>query len=263
MKILRPNVDVERFFAQLRAAPRRALLLDYDGTLAPFRAKRSEAVPYPGARAHLNAILKAKHTRLVIVSGRAVSDIPSLLGLAAPVELWGSHGWERWTPDGRYELAGWNTAISSGLAKARAWAHANGIGDQLESKPAGIALHWRGLRPDVALAMHARVTADWALLARDSGLKIHQFDGGIELRIPGRDKGFVVATLLAELGAGAVVAYMGDDLTDEDAFKALRDHGLSALVRPEFRPSSADIWLQPPQELLTFLLRWHQTCKNP
>ncbi|MBW3535488.1 MAG: PIN domain-containing protein [Gemmatimonadetes bacterium] len=55
MERLSPRVDVEGFFAHLATAPSRVLLLDYDGTLAPFRVERDHAVPYPEARAALAA----------------------------------------------------------------------------------------------------------------------------------------------------------------------------------------------------------------
>jgi trehalose-6-phosphatase len=54
------------------------------------------------------------------------------------------------------------------------------------------------------------------------------------------------------------VAYLGDDLTDEDAFRALKGKGLSVLVRKESRTTEADCWLKPPDELLDFLKKWHK-----
>lgn len=59
----------------------------------------------------------------------------------------------------------------------------------------------------------------------------------------------------------AAIAYLGDDLTDEDAFQALDTRGLRVLVRDALRPTAADIWLQPPDELLDFLRSWRQTCE--
>jgi trehalose-phosphatase len=260
VRTLQPGVDLDRFFTYLRATPRRALLLDYDGTLAPFRAARDQAVPYPGVSAILNKIVQARHTRLAIISGRAIHDLVPLVGLAEPVELWGSHGWEHWTPKDGYQIAPWSTRVSSGLAAAHQWIVANGLEGQCEEKPAGLAVHWRGLSPNAASALRDRVMEHWVLLTRQAGLVLHPFDGGIELRIPGRDKGVVVQTIRAELGLGAATAYLGDDLTDEDAFAALRGGGLTVLVRPELRPTSAALWLQPPEELLAFLSRWHAAC---
>jgi trehalose 6-phosphate phosphatase len=262
VKIIQPHIDLDRFFMHLRETPRRALLLDYDGTLAPFRVARDQAIPYPGVRTLLTRILQTRQTRLAIISGRAVHDLVPLIGLTESVEMWGSHGWERWTPEGGYQIAGWSARISDGIAAARQWIQENGLGDRCEEKPAGLALHWRGLGADAARAMRERVLEHWAPLAQQAGLSPHPFDGGIELRIPGRHKGHVVKTILTERGAGAAVAYLGDDLTDEDAFTALSGRGLSILVRPELRPTAADLWLQPPEELLAFLRRWHQSCDN-
>jgi trehalose 6-phosphate synthase/trehalose 6-phosphate phosphatase len=63
---------------------------------------------------------------------------------------------------------------------------------------------------------------------------------------------------VAESGPQAVCAYLGDDLDDERAFKAMPDSGLSVLVRGQFRPTAADLWIQPPQEVRDFLVRWQQ-----
>ena len=50
---------------------------------------------------------------------------------------------------------------------------------------------------------------------------------------------------------------IGDDLTDEDAFKAIKDNGLGILVRKKYRNSAADVWLQPPDQLMQFLNYWY------
>jgi trehalose-6-phosphatase len=65
-----------------------------------------------------------------------------------------------------------------------------------------------------------------------------------------------VAELLEQEPGGIPAAYLGDDLTDEDAFVAVGDGGYSILVRNEVRPSCAQFWLCPPEELLTFLDNW-------
>ena len=62
---------------------------------------------------------------------------------------------------------------------------------------------------------------------------------------------------LAGFNGEYVASYLGDDLTDEDAFRALKGRGLSVLVRNELRETLADIWLKPPGELIDFLLKWN------
>ena len=53
-----------------------------------------------------------------------------------------------------------------------------------------------------------------------------------------------------------LAAYLGDDVTDENAFQAVKGHGVGLLVREELRPTEADVWIRPPDELRSFLLDW-------
>ena len=87
-----------------------------------------------------------------------------------------------------------------------------------------------------------------------------RFDGGVEIRVSNTDKGYAVKSILGASSPDAAVAYLGDDLTDEDAFQALKDRGLRVLVRPQHRPTAADLWLKPPEELGEFLHQWLLTC---
>lgn len=258
MEILRPGFDLERFFASVGKAGSRALLLDYDGTLAPFREERSLAAPYPGVAALLGRLLAAGRTRVVIVSGRAVSDLLPLLPLDPTPELWGSHGWERLRPDGGYLF--YPLAAAAGGALRRAGARARGRWPgRCEFKPVSLAVHTRGMAEPEAAGLRKEVRVEWEEIGADNGLEIHDFDGGVELRAGGRDKGSVVRSLLEELD-GAAVAYLGDDLTDEPAFKAIEGRGLSVLVRAELRQTNAALWLKPPGELLSFLSDWEHSC---
>jgi len=78
-----------------------------------------------------------------------------------------------------------------------------------------------------------------------------EFEAGIELRV-GRNKGGAVEAILQEAVRGAPVAYLGDDLTDEAAFRAInnfRTHSLSVLMRRQRHETEADVWLRPPVEL--------------
>ncbi len=64
---------------QLRAARRSVLMLDYDGTLAPFQNNRLEAYPYPGIEERLSNLAELPNVRLVLVTGRAVREFQELL----------------------------------------------------------------------------------------------------------------------------------------------------------------------------------------
>lgn len=246
----------ERFFGAVAEAAARVLMLDYDGTLAPFVVERDQARPYRGVERALARILRAGGTRLVVVTGRALADLDALLAVEPRPEVWASHGWESRTSAGRYVRHPLPSRQQQGLVEALRGAQGSGIGPRCEVKPASIALHWRGLAPSEARRTESEARALWTPLEATHGLTLTEFDGGLELRVPGRHKGTAVREILAGLPSGAAVAYLGDDLTDEDAFRALPPGGLGVLVRAELRPSAAGAWLRPPGELLEFLNRW-------
>ena len=249
------------FWPRLRRAARPLLMLDYDGTLAPFRVARDEAVPYPGVRERLRALQSESTTRLVIISGRTVADLLPLLGLEPHPEIWGCHGWERLLPSGECRLGTLPAPAREALERAADWITGAGLEARSERKPVSLTLHWRGLERGKAEALRRGAVAAWTPLAAAAGLELHGFDGGLELRHPGRDKGSAVREILSETPVASAIAYLGDDWTDEDAFRALAGRGLGVLVRGSRRQSAADLWLRPPDELLEFLDSWRkQLC---
>ena len=250
----------EKFWKHIEATPSKVLFLDYDGTLAPFRENRYEAIPYPGVREVLEKILESGGCRVVLISGRWTKDLPPLLGLKKLPEIWGSHGLERLFPNGQYEVAALSDKEVRGLAEAGELVITTGLGHHSEQKPGCLALHWRGLDENARVRLISSVEEKLASLARKTGLVFKEFDGGLELRAPGRNKGDAVRTVLSEESPEAVCAYLGDDLTDEDAFEALQGRGLGILVRKQWRPTAAAAWLKPPGELIRFLERWAEVC---
>jgi trehalose-phosphatase len=250
------SAAIEEFLDRLVNAQVRALLTDYDGTLAPFRAERDRATPYPGVEQALERISREGSTRVVVVSGRSASDIPKLMALGARLEIWGSHGLERRLPDGEYRLEEIPAATREILDLARRRATERGWSDRLETKPVGLALHWRGETAEAVVQLRREVPREWRNLAQGAGLELHEFDGGIELRLAGRTKAAVVEAIFRETGEDAAIAYLGDDATDEDAFRAIRGRGLGVLVRPRPRDTLASAHLVPPEQLLEFLDRW-------
>lgn len=261
MLALRPGLSLSELFRKLRGAAKRALLLDYDGTLAPFHVDPAKAESYPGVSEALGKILSAGHTRLVIVTGRARKDLMPLLRLDPLPEVWGSHGWEPAATEEPAPTAEIQAAGRAALSDAAALVpELEAVGARIELKPSGVAVHWRGLPEEGPVAIRHLLEARWAELDLGRGLNWCDFDGGVELRLPGRDKGLVVDRILGEMGPDTVAAYLGDDLTDEDAFRAIRGKGAGILVRQEFRPTAADFLLKPPEDVLEFLARWDEAA---
>ena len=263
MKILNPEMNLDLFYEKLTKASQKALLLDYDGTLAPFQIKPNKAYPYPGVTEILNSIMQEVETRLVIVTGRWIKDLKPLLQLKKQPDIWGSHGMERLKKDGSYEIVSMDEKALNGLVAADEWIEAIGLSNRCEKKPGCIAIHWRGLSESDILSIKEQVEQKRSIITDSWGLNLEGFDGGLEIRVPGLNKGDAVKIILQEMKQDYVAAYLGDDLTDEDAFNAIKSKGIGVLVRREFRPTAADLWIKPPEELIAFLSNWlHKTQES-
>ncbi len=262
MQILTEGTNLDGFFESVAEGSERLLVLDYDGTLAPFRVERSEALPYPGVAPLVESIMEADGSRVVIVSGRAIDDLKELLPFDPMPELYGSHGWERMNADGTSTSLPIGAATLRGMDEALGFLDAEGLSSYSETKHGSIAFHWRGRAIDEIESLKDRLQKGWLGIAEKYDLRVISFDGGIELRVPGNDKGTAIRSLLDQTPLDSAVAYLGDDTTDEDAFRELEGRGLRVLVTPSLHQTVADLWIIPPDELLGFLQRWADTCRR-
>jgi trehalose 6-phosphate phosphatase len=251
---------LEAFFRKFTPQTTPLLLLDYDGTLAPFRKDRFRAHPWTGVREIL-AQIQQTNTHIAFITGRPAGEIAPLLGIEG-IEVWGLHGAEHLFPDGRHELAQLPEATLKNLAQLRAQLHQDSFGGLFEDKPNAAVMHWRGASPQKAARIREKTLELFTPLAsppdQAGGLKVLEFESGVELRA-GPDKGSAVAAILKQFNPESPVAFLGDDITDESAFRAVNKHakhGISILVRKENRETAANLWLRPPTELKTFLKRW-------
>jgi trehalose 6-phosphate phosphatase len=255
-------VEVERFMNTVAQSPVSVLLLDYDGTLAPFCLDREQALPYPGMTALLQEIVDSGRTRLAIITGREAREIIPLLAVRPRPEIWGCHGLERLRPDGTFETALVEEPALRALSQAVRWLEGKGLHEHAELKTGAVAIHWRGLDETTVAEIRAQVLLGWFPIVQTTPMELLEFDGGIEMRMPGRNKGDAVRAILDETSPNVPVAFLGDDLTDERAFVALGARGLSALVRPEWRETAATLWIKPPEGLRDFLTRWLQAGRE-
>jgi trehalose 6-phosphate phosphatase len=254
--------ELTPFLQGIAQASRAVLLLEYDGTLAPFDASRDHAYPYPGVACLLQEIVRNGRTRVVVISGRDAADILHLLNIHPGPEVWGIHGLQRLRTDGSTEMPRLDERTLDGLSDAERWLGYQQLRHTAEIKAGSIAVHWRGLSESAANDLRARVLLGWRPMAEYSGLDLLEFDGGVEIRGPGADKGNAVRAFLGEIGRDTPTAYLGDDSTDESAFRAIEGRGISVLVRPAWRQTAAQSWLHPPGELLDFLWLWLKACSE-
>jgi trehalose 6-phosphate synthase/trehalose 6-phosphate phosphatase len=140
---------LDGFFSVFARSARPLLLLDYDGTLSPFRVDRFKARPWAGVRELLQRIQGqgrvGSGTRMVVVTGRPAAEIAPMLGLEQPLEVWGLHGAERLYPDGRRELEQAPAATRARLEEVREGLRRDSLGGLFEDKANGVVMHWRGV----------------------------------------------------------------------------------------------------------------------
>jgi trehalose-phosphatase len=214
-------VSRQALLEALRAdPPRTAILTDVDGTLAPI-VERPELAKVPARAGELLAQLGERYGLVACISGRQAEEARRLVGVPGIVYA-GNHGLELLSGDGAARLdpamkerEGDAAAFVSGL-DAGALIEA---GLRVEDKGPIQALHWRGAADEGAAAARAEeigATAEGAGLATRRGRKV------LELRPPGGGKDAAVASLLDGRDLRAAV-YAGDDRTDLDAFRGLRE----------------------------------------
>ncbi|MGH6923741.1 MAG: trehalose-phosphatase [Propylenella sp.] len=235
------------------AGKRPFLFLDYDGVLTPIVARPELAVLSDEMRAILAAL--AIRARVAVVSGRDLRDVRDLVGLDELVYA-GSHGLDIAAPGGvalQPEQGGSLTAAVARATQSLEFALAKIPGALIEPKRFAVAVHYRLVADDQVAAVEAivdRVLEAIPTLTKSHGKKVFELRPRL-----GWDKGKAVLWLLSALkedGAETLPFYLGDDLTDEDAFRALRDRGVTIFVGSPAR-TAARYQLADPKEVAHFL----------
>ena len=200
---------------------------DYDGTLAPIVKDPSRAFPDGRALAAMVAMAEIAGTSVAIISGRSATVLNELTGAPPGIELIGSHGAEHQSvavtvgSEVRIELAD-VTGRFRRLAERFP-------GSRIEEKPVGVAYHYREVAPGRqadAEAAARRVAGEQAHLRVVTGKRVVEVVG-TEV-----NKGTALRAL-RDLRGGEVVVFLGDDVTDEDAFETLRWRDIGIKVGPE------------------------------
>ncbi|HTG38529.1 trehalose-phosphatase [Sphingomonas sp.] len=226
-----------------------SLFLDFDGTLVELE-DRPDLVRADTALIALTRQLgEALDGRLAIVTGRASGHILDLFGEVA-FAIGGSHGVEfRW-PDGRTATPELPATLPDVIAELHRFAEGRD-GVIVETKPFGAGLHYR-MAPHVEDDAHA-VAAE---LARAHGLHLQPGKMMIELRAASGDKGAAIKRLMAEPPfAGTRPVFLGDDVTDEDGFRAVAALGGAGVLVGRERPTSAGYRLDDVQTVRQWLVR--------
>jgi len=208
------------------------LFFDYDGTLTPIVERPEAAVLSAAMRTRIDGL--AGRCFVSVISGRGLADLEERVGVEG-IAYAGSHGFELVEPDGRKlenpEAQAALPALDAAEAELRR--NVSSIdGAQLERKRFGLAVHYRRVAaasvPEMDRAVKRVLEASDGQLALKSGKKVWEFVPALDW-----DKGKALAWILEKSGGNtrsALPVYFGDDVTDEDAFRAVAEHGIGIAV---------------------------------
>jgi alpha,alpha-trehalase len=233
------------------AGRRLALFLDYDGTLTPIVEHPEDAVLADEARGVLRRL--AARYPVAIVSGRDLEDVRARVGIEG-LTYAGCHGFEIAGPRGnRVHEAAAAAAPQLGAAADMVAHDTRGIpGVQLERKRFTLAVHYRRAPEARVRDVHEavlRARARHPALRITEGKKVYELQPDVDW-----DKGRAVLWLIETLKLeDALPVYIGDDATDEDAFRTLAQRGVGIAVQEAPRPTAAAYSLAGPAEVLELL----------
>jgi trehalose-phosphatase len=231
--------------------------LDFDGTLSDIVSDPDAATLVDGAAEVLEKL--AGLCPVALLSGRDLADIRQRVGLPG---IWyaGSHGFELIGPDGTHhdnDLAATAIPVLERAAHELREELSQTPGVRVESKRYAVAVHYRNVVPDRV----PEIIAATRRCGQRLGFRVTGGRKVIELRPDiDWDKGTALAWIRDRVsGTGrALPIYIGDDLTDEDAFDAVRLNGVGIVVRHEEdggRPTAASFTLNSPTEVCELLRR--------
>lgn len=234
-------------------SPRIFLFLDYDGTLAPI-AKRPERALLPkGTKAWLAKLRKLRGVRVAVISGRPVNQLVRMVGLSGLV-YGGNHGSEIRGDDFEWALP--RVKLYKPLFK-QIGRHARAVlksfrGALIEFKFYGLSLHYRLVNsadlPRLERSFRKLIEPwiDSGVIRLIHGKKVWELKPNLEW-----DKGKAVLRLLGarSQAAGVLAIFIGDDKTDEDAFRVLRRRGITFYVGPKRTKTLAQFKLKSHREV--------------
>ncbi|MBN8937542.1 MAG: trehalose-phosphatase [Rhizobiales bacterium] len=224
-----------------------AFFLDFDGTLVEI-ASSPEKIQVPRTLPQgLIRLALREDGRLALISGRTVENLRSHLG-DLPLALAGSHGAELFRSDGT-RIGDEPAPLPAPVGQAFASFAARHSGVEYEAKKYGAALHYR-----IAPELEATANAFAQQVAAQSDLRLKHGKCVVELVRWGANKGDAVRAFMAEREfSGARPVFVGDDLTDEDGFAAVRDFGGFGVIVGQRSETCALYRLAAPRELGSWL----------
>jgi trehalose-phosphatase len=232
------------------------LFLDYDGTLTPITPRPKLALCPSVVKRHLEKLRDLPGVYLAIISGRSLEDLKGKVGVSGIIYV-GNHGLEIENPGGRHKKI--LSSTRKGELKRITQNLQNSLkeipGILFEEKGPILSIHYRNVSQNFFVQIPQILEEE--LQQWKDHWKMTYGKMVLEIR-PNLDfhKGKAVREILKTFPSqGLLPIYLGDDQTDEDAFRVLKGQGISVFIGPGGFPSKADFFLQDPDEVQEFLSR--------
>lgn len=242
------------FLFRLKNSRHIFLFLDYDGTLSPIASTPEEAHLPRRTKKLLKGLVKNPRFTLAVISGRSLKDIKRMVGLKGIIYA-GNHGLEIAQVSGkifdRTSILKKSPLKTICLALGADLKHIKGV--RVEDKGCTLSVHFRLVKPGERVSVKkifGRIVKPYVF---SKTIKLSSGKMVLEVRPAIRwDKGKAVLHLLRKK-KDALPLYIGDDVTDIDAFRAIKDRGISIFVGTPKKGICSDYFLKNPKEVERFL----------
>ncbi len=233
---------------RLARVPNLLVASDYDGTISEIVPNPRDARPTREAIVALHGLAELPRTHVAIISGRSLRELQELTGISGSVHLVGSHGGE-FDADFAQNIDPETTERLRSIIERLDQIAASAPGFLVERKPASAAFHYRNADEDAAQSALRQVLE---IAVADPNIDIKRGKMVLELCVIATDKGKALQRLRRRVAASATV-FVGDDITDEDAFLTLAGPDLAIKVGQG--TTTAPHRVADPNEVARFLAR--------
>jgi trehalose 6-phosphate synthase/phosphatase len=256
-EILKVNILKEEHIRQMvgefENASKRCILLDYDGTLAPYQKLPSMAAPSQELIQLLTQLTNDPSNELVIISGRDSDTLEKWLG-DLPMNMIAEHGacvkykGEKWK-----ELVTVNTEWKEQVRPIMQLFVDRCAGSFIEEKKSTLAWHYRNTNSELGFMRSRELRNNLLQLTANTALQVVDGNKVLEVRMVGVDKGAAATSMLGYINPDYILC-IGDDATDEDMFRALRDKAHT--IKIGRANTSAQYTILSQREVFPFLQRF-------
>ena len=238
----------DKISSKIKKSPRIFLFFDYDGTLTPIVSTPEKATFHKKSKELIRRLIKNQKFKVAIISGRSLKDVKSMVGLKGIIYA-GNHGLEITKPRKGLKNSPLKTIC---IALKKGLGHIKGI--RVEDKGCTLSVHFRLVRPEHRILVKKIFYRTLRPYICSKSAKVSSGKMVLEVR-PAIDwhKGKAVLHIIKK--KKTLPIYLGDDVTDIDAFRAIKGKGISIFVGGPKKNIKADYYLKDTFDVKKFIER--------